>query len=202
MFHELLQTTRHLKHPHETVRGRERRLQRCGIARLPDVHLRRPGGLPVPDREGQGGDPVPHRPLPPRAPTRQGPERADPRRTQAGLGVDRTTPARARRRRTGRTRPPRLRPRLDRPAVPGRAARLARRGRGHPGLLGEDLHPRHQAPRAGGRREARRGDPLLRCRRHPRRARAQAARPRHRTRHARRGAEGERRWPGVSSPEN
>jgi hypothetical protein len=46
MFHELLQTAGHLKHHHETVRGRERRLQARGSARLPDVHLRSPAGSP------------------------------------------------------------------------------------------------------------------------------------------------------------
>jgi hypothetical protein len=89
MFYGSLQTARHLKHPRETVRGRERRLQARGIARLPDVHLSRPGGLAVPDRQGQGGHPVPHRPLPPRAPTRQGPQRADPARTETRVRVDR-----------------------------------------------------------------------------------------------------------------
>ncbi|WP_455565275.1 zinc finger domain-containing protein [Microbispora rosea] len=34
-------------------------------------------------------------------------------------------------------RPPRVRPRFDREAAPGRAARLPRRSRGHPHLLGE-----------------------------------------------------------------
>ncbi|MEV4504432.1 recombinase family protein [Streptomyces klenkii] len=37
----------------------------------------------MPHRQGQGGHPVPHRPLPPSAPTRQGAERADPGRAQA-----------------------------------------------------------------------------------------------------------------------
>jgi hypothetical protein len=46
MFHELLQTTGLLKHPHQTVRGCERRLQARGIARLPDVHLPAPAGSP------------------------------------------------------------------------------------------------------------------------------------------------------------
>ncbi|WP_425575989.1 DUF4158 domain-containing protein [Streptomyces axinellae] len=41
----------------------------------------------------------------------------------------------------------RRRPRLDRPAAPRRTARLPRRGRCHPGLLGEDLHPRHHPAR-------------------------------------------------------
>lgn len=36
--------------PLAAVRGRERQLQACGIAPLSDVHLRRPCGLPVPDR--------------------------------------------------------------------------------------------------------------------------------------------------------
>lgn len=48
-------------------------------------------------------------------------------------------------------------PRLDRAAVTERATGLARRGRGHPRLLGEDLHPCHHAPRPGQGREARGG---------------------------------------------
>ncbi|WP_322779512.1 recombinase family protein [Frankia sp. Cas4] len=43
----------------------------------------------MPHRQGQGGHPVPHRPLPPRAPTRQGPQRPRPRRAQARLGLPR-----------------------------------------------------------------------------------------------------------------
>ncbi|GGU50923.1 recombinase family protein [Streptomyces violascens] len=43
----------------------------------------RPGRLAVPDRQGQGGDPVPHRPLPPRAIVGQSPGRADPRKRGA-----------------------------------------------------------------------------------------------------------------------
>jgi hypothetical protein len=52
MFHELLQTTGRVKRPHETVRGRERRLQACGITRLSDVHLCCPAGSPC--RTGKG----------------------------------------------------------------------------------------------------------------------------------------------------
>ncbi|MEI5102875.1 recombinase family protein [Streptomyces sp. PmtG] len=37
-----MQTSSRLQHPHETARARERRLQACGIAHLPNVHLRRP----------------------------------------------------------------------------------------------------------------------------------------------------------------
>ena len=54
-----------------------------------------------------------------------------------------------------------LRTGLDRLGVPRGAARLPRRGRGDPGLLGKDLDPRRPAPRAGGRCEACRGDPFL-----------------------------------------
>ncbi len=64
---------------------------------------------------------------------------------------------------------------LDRAAVSRRAARLPRRGRGDPGPLGEDLHPRLEAAGAGGGREACRGDPLLRRRGDPGRPRARAA---------------------------
>ncbi|WUL61798.1 hypothetical protein OHS16_28840 [Streptomyces sp. NBC_00344] len=41
----------------------------------PMVTCGRPGRLPVPDRQGQGGRPVPHRPLPPGAPTGQDDQR-------------------------------------------------------------------------------------------------------------------------------
>ncbi|MFD0381052.1 recombinase family protein [Streptomyces sp. NPDC127112] len=60
------------------VEARERRLQARGIARLSDVHLCRPRGLTLPHWQGQGGHPVPHRPLPPRSPTRQGPSTSRP----------------------------------------------------------------------------------------------------------------------------
>jgi hypothetical protein len=76
-----------------------------------------PAGSPCRTGKGKVANPIPHRPLPSRAPTRQGPERADPRHTQAGVGLDRAAPADERRRRTGRARPPRIRPRLDRPTV-------------------------------------------------------------------------------------
>src|ERR1017187_7599647 len=44
-------------------RGERRRLPTCGGQRLPDVVLRGSGRVAVPDREGKGGRPVPHRPV-------------------------------------------------------------------------------------------------------------------------------------------
>src|SRR5664280_1998621 len=58
-------------------RGERRGLPARGGQRLPDVVLRVPGGVAVPDREGKGGRPVPHRPVPARALSGQGARRAD-----------------------------------------------------------------------------------------------------------------------------
>src|SRR5664280_1669553 len=58
-------------------RGERRGLPARGGQRLPDVVLRGPGGVAVPDREGKGGRPVPHRPVPARALSGQGARRAD-----------------------------------------------------------------------------------------------------------------------------
>jgi len=72
-----------------------------------------------------------------------------------------------------RARPDRVRPRLHRPPVARHPGRLTARGGRHPDLRREDLDPRDARLRRGG---------------HDRRARAQAARPRHRARGARRAA--------------
>lgn len=45
---------------------------------MSDVDMRSPRRLPMPDRQGQSGRPVPHRPLPARALAGQGPQRATP----------------------------------------------------------------------------------------------------------------------------
>src|SRR5664280_1463321 len=59
-------------------RGERRGLPARGGQRLPDVVLRGSGGVAVPDREGKGGRPVPHRPVPARALSGRGARRADP----------------------------------------------------------------------------------------------------------------------------
>jgi DNA invertase Pin-like site-specific DNA recombinase len=66
----------------------------------------------VPDRQGQGGRPVPHRPVPARAPSGEGPQRPGPRAAQAGLGLDRAAPPVGGGRGAGRARTDRVRPRL------------------------------------------------------------------------------------------
>jgi DNA invertase Pin-like site-specific DNA recombinase len=80
------------------------RLPARGGERLPDVILHGPGRVTLPDQPGQGGRPVPHRPVPARAPSRQGPQRPGPAAPQARLGLDRAAPAADRRHGAGRAR--------------------------------------------------------------------------------------------------
>jgi DNA invertase Pin-like site-specific DNA recombinase len=89
--------------------GERRRFSARGSQRLPDVVLRRPGRVAVPGRPGQGGCPVPHRPVPARAPPGEGTRRPGPAAPQAGFGLDGATPASGVRDSAGGTRPDRVR---------------------------------------------------------------------------------------------
>lgn len=100
-----------------------------------------PAGSSCRTGKGKVVNSAPHCLLSPRFPTRQSPQRAGPCGAQARLSAWTDLPAPSR---PGT--PPRVRRRFDRAAVPGRPTGLRCRSRGHPGLLGEDLHPYHQAP--------------------------------------------------------
>jgi hypothetical protein len=88
----------------------------------------------MPDRQGQGGCPVPHRPVPAGAPPGEGAQRPGPAAAQARLGLDRAAPAVGGRLRAGGARADRVRPRLHQPPVPGHPDRLTARGGRHPYL--------------------------------------------------------------------
>jgi hypothetical protein len=113
-----------------SARERRRLPARRG-ERLPDVILRGPGWIAVPDRQGQGGRAIPHRPVPARAAPGEGAQRPGPAAAQAGLGLGRATPARPR---PARPRPGTcgwVRPRLHYPPVAGHPDGRKTEG-GHP----------------------------------------------------------------------
>jgi hypothetical protein len=117
---------------------------------------------------------------------------SDPCAPRAGIGLDGAAPSCGGQHRASGARADRVRPRPDRPPV-------ARQPGGLAAILGcqPDLHPRRHAARARpGRRPGPR-DPRIRSRGHAGRARAQAARLRHRARGARRAIAGRRHRAGV-----
>jgi hypothetical protein len=105
-----------------------------------------PAGSPC--RTGQGGRPVPYRPVPARAPSGEGPQRPGPAAPQAGLGLDRTAPPSGGRLRVGGACADRIRPRLHRPPVARHPDRLAAHGACHEDLRREGLDPGSHPARA------------------------------------------------------
>ncbi|WP_455753024.1 zinc finger domain-containing protein [Streptomyces celluloflavus] len=128
MFHEPLQSTGHLKHLHETVRAAVSDDHKGMESHdFPMATCAAPAGSPC--RAGRGKVAIRSH----TARFRLAPQLAEALSVPAppyGVGVDRTAPAGEHRRRTGRARPPWLCPRLDRPAVLRRTARLTH---GRPG---------------------------------------------------------------------
>jgi len=163
-----------------------------GGQRLPDVVLRRTGRVAVPDRQGQGGHPVSHRPVPAGAPSGQGAHRADPGCAQARLGLGRAAPHRESRGRTGGAGADRVRPRVHPPPVARHPARFPQGGRSHPGLRRENFRPCHQTRPS--RWPGRCGSRVSRS---PSWSTRQAAGPRPGTGDAGRAAQGRRHRPGV-----
>ena len=138
-----------------------------------------PAGSPA-DGAGARWPPSTHRPVPARAPSREGPQRPGPSASQAGLGVDRAALPGCGRCSTGGVRADRARPRVHCPAVPRHSGRSLRASGVTP-IFAEEISTRAATPaRAPQGRRPGPGNPRVWGRGHDRRARAQAARPRHR----------------------